>query len=483
MKSKAKHVESVISLDIGSTFTKAALFEVHEDQLELHRSVRVPTTADSLQQGVRRVIEELDCLDPQTQRPAYPVHFSSSAKGGLHVIAVGIVPDLTLNVAKLTALSAGARITRSYGYKLTSQHIREIETLNPDIILFSGGTDGGNEVYVQHNAEMLSTLTIRPQIIYAGNHVLCDEVTDLLSAFPVHVASNILPELDRPCVQEARDKICDVFLKAIVSGKGLDEVVDWIGKPPLPTPLVMMKLTEAIHRNCDQWTEFCMIDLGGATTDFYSSCVDHQADSGVIYRGIPEPETKRTVEGDLGVRISAPSVLIAGSEGLQNDKTTEELLSLMDYVHKITQQTGHLPQTPEHRFYDRTLAEICMLQAVKRHVGTRRRVFNAHGESFVQTGKNLYPVKKMILTGGFFSSLTKQEVKVRPLPSLQTINKAAAEQAYLVPQNVDYYQDENYVLPLLGNLVRFYPKEVCQTAISSLVLLQSNCHQSMESTC
>lgn len=483
MSLEPKYPEHVISLDIGSTFTKAALFRVSEEQVVFQRSARTASTIDSLLQGVRQIIKELDCLDCRTDRPAYPVFFSSSAKGGLHVVAVGIVPELTLKAARLTALSAGARVTRSFGYKLKDQDIRDIESLNPDIVLLSGGTDGGNESYVRHNTKRLAGMTCQPQIIYAGNQVMCEEVGDRLSDFSVHIVENILPELDRPNVQQARDKICEVFLKTIVSGKGLDDVIDWLGVTPVPTPLAVMELVEAVREDCPQWGDFCLLDMGGATTDFYSTCRDDRSESGVVYRGIPEPVIKRTVEGDLGIRVNASSVLMAGSEFLRESKSTDECVALMDYVDTITQRTDFLPQTSRQCEHDCLLAEICMTQAVKRHVGRRKRVFTERGEAFIQTGKDLRSLRKMILTGGFFSSLTELDIFRAFQAQMKAVNKPENEHIYLVPQELQYFQDKDYLLPLLGNLVRGYRRRAAQTAIHHLALLPSHCHQSTETAC
>lgn len=481
MSSKPKQAEHVISLDIGSTFTKAAVFCAAGDGLAVAAAAQVPTTPESLVEGVREVLAAMGCADAEGQ-PTYPVYFSSSAKGGLHVVAVGLVPELTLTVAKLTALSAGARVTRSYGYKLSEGDVREIEQVRPDIVLFSGGTDGGNETYVRHNAQRLAQLATRPQIIYAGNRAMREEVAGLLSDFPLHVTENILPELDRYCVDAARQTICEVFLKTIVTGKGLDAVVELLGDEPVPTPLAVMQLVEAIGQAEAEWSQFCLVDLGGATTDFYSCCANTHEPQ-VVYRGLAEPVIKRTVEGDLGIRCNAPSVLIAGSEALQANKTTGELLAMMDYINTITQRTGALPKNPKERGYDRSLAEICILQALRRHVGTRKRVFTAGSEVFVQTGKDLRGVRKMILTGGFLSRLRVADGFGEDWGDFQCANEPAGEMISLAPRDVTYYQDRDYLLPLLGNLVRLNRARAAQTAIEKLAVLSAKRPLSLEKTC
>jgi uncharacterized protein (TIGR01319 family) len=72
--------------------------------------------------------------------------YSSSAKGGLAVAAMGLVPSITLESAKVTAHSAGAKIAQYYSYKLNRHDIRALEDSPPDILLFTGGTDGGEEL-------------------------------------------------------------------------------------------------------------------------------------------------------------------------------------------------------------------------------------------------------------------------------------------------------------------------------------------------
>lgn len=54
-----------------------------------------------------------------------------------------------------------------------------------------------------------------------------------------------------------------------------------------------------------------LFDMGGATTDVYSAHRE-APQAGTMLRGLPEPEIKRSVEGDLGMRVSAQSTAGVG---------------------------------------------------------------------------------------------------------------------------------------------------------------------------
>ena len=94
--------------------------------------------------------------------------YTSSAKGGLAVAALGLVPSITLETAKVTAHSAGAKIAQYYSYKLNRRDIQALEETQPDILLFTGGTDGGEESYGLNNARVLAESKLDCAIIYAG---------------------------------------------------------------------------------------------------------------------------------------------------------------------------------------------------------------------------------------------------------------------------------------------------------------------------
>src|SRR5690606_1530315 len=52
-----------------------------------------------------------------------------------------------------------------------------------------------------------------------------------------------------------------------------------------------------------------VVDIGGATTDVHSGASGTPTLPGVVQRGLPELWLKRTVEGDLGMRINAQTIV------------------------------------------------------------------------------------------------------------------------------------------------------------------------------
>lgn len=451
----------LLSIDIGSTYTKGALFSFSGDALQLLAQAKTPTTVGHLKEAFDKVRLELD-----PEKKADAVHWSSSARGGLAIAAIGLVPELTLKIAKLAALSAGGKVASVYSYKLTRQNLEEIATRRPDILLFAGGTDGGNESYVRHNIEQLALLPARmaglelPSVIYAGNAVLQDEVKEALEAagFDVAVANNLMPQMDQMSPDGARERIREVFLRKIVHGKGLDEIINEVGSEPLPTPLAVLKLVEGL-RNQSGFGDFLLVDMGGATTDIYSSGETLEKNDRVVKRGVREPIVKRTVEGDLGMRVSAR---------VASQATRETLTLLLEgrdeaygaYIERLMAAPDYLPVSEPELGFDRSLASACIHHALLRHAGTWKRVFTASGESMLQTGKDLRDIKKLIGSGGFLSALPS--FKPAPLPVEE------GETLPLIPQSFTYYRDKRYLLPLLGNLTEAYGRPVLDFALAGL---------------
>lgn len=456
-------MSAVLSVDVGSTYTKGVLLELRAGQAGFRVLARAstPTTVDHLAEGFRKVHQALLEAAPEGD---VPVYFSSSAKGGLSIAAVGLVPDLTLKTARLTALSAGGKVTSVHAYKLTRRDLEALEQEEPDIVLLAGGTEGGNESYVRHNAAALAScegLRERSTVVYAGNQVLADEVVELLAGrgFDVRPAPNVLPEIDRVEPDGARERIREVFLQRIVRGKGLDEIVALAGRPPLPTPKAVLQLVEAFPRQAPDFGEFLLVDMGGATTDVYSYSPGEPSGERVVYRGLPEPVVKRTVEGDLGMRVSARSAARLAEVAPVEREAFEA------FVERVHREPGRLASGPAEQALDRHLARACLRQALLRHAGTHRRVFTAAGETFVQSGKDLRAVRRLIGAGGYLSGAEDFCLE----EALRDLANPSGERVPLVPRHLEDLRDRDSLFPLLGNLVGDFEEAAVQTALHSLV--------------
>jgi len=460
----------IVSVDIGSTWTKAALFTPEGDALTLVNHVLTPTTTHHLAKGfftsLNQVLNVADAR-PLLNSGDVTLKYSSSAKGGLAVAAMGLVPSITLESAKVTAHSAGAKIAQYYSYKLNRHDIQALEESPPDILLFTGGTDGGEESHGLANARALAASNLDCAIIYAGNRDIQDNVQAILGHKDLIVVDNVLPDLDHPNPYAARKAICDVFLSRIVKGKGLDVIVGETGEEPMPTPWTVYELVKAISDVDSAWKEFMLIDMGGATTDVYSASANMLSPDTVLH-GVPEPFVKRTVEGDLGMRVSA---VVVG-------ESTRELVNAVfahqpqrrdafyGYLRHLVAHPDYLPVTEEEKHFDTLLAGLCVGYASERHAGTKKQVCTCVGNVDLQMGRDLTTVRKVVGSGGWLSRASQFDIhrwlKYRELDD--------SSRRVLLPGQFDYYRDAKGLLPLLANVARLDPQAAARTSIHCLTL-------------
>ncbi|MDP2707583.1 MAG: glutamate mutase L, partial [Burkholderiales bacterium] len=139
---------AALLIDFGSTYTKLRAIDL--EQRRILGSGQGPSTATSdIMVGMKAALANLE-----QQLGSLP-HFkyrlaSSSAAGGLRMITVGLVRELTAEAARRAALGAGAKLIGTFAYRLTHADIEKIIALAPDILLLAGGTDGGNSEVILH---------------------------------------------------------------------------------------------------------------------------------------------------------------------------------------------------------------------------------------------------------------------------------------------------------------------------------------------
>ena len=144
--------------------------------------------------GRRLVNEKGELIRPARDGEGCDIYIStSSAGGGLQMMVAGIVREMTAASAKRAALGAGAivmDVIAANDKRLPHEQIQRIRELRPDMILVSGGTDGGNTAKVVEIAERIAPARPQPRfgknyrmpLIYAGNKDAADLVRGRRSA-------------------------------------------------------------------------------------------------------------------------------------------------------------------------------------------------------------------------------------------------------------------------------------------------------------
>ena len=290
----------VLLIDFGSTYTKLTAVDVEKEEI-LGTARGITTVETDIMEGLQ---EGLDVLFAQTGKLEFQrVLGCSSAAGGLKMVAIGLVPELTAEAAKRAALGAGAKVLGVYCNELSEYEIEEIAALKPEIILLAGGTDGGNKEVILHNARMLCTLGLDVPVLVAGNKSVTPQVVGILSKVMTEVVhtENVMPRLGELNIDPARGAIRDLFLRRIIEAKGLNKANKFIDKMMMPTPAAVLKAAELLGTGTPHesgWGDLMIVDIGGATTDLYSIAKGEPKQPTVTMRGLPEPFAKRTVEGD-----------------------------------------------------------------------------------------------------------------------------------------------------------------------------------------
>ena len=446
--------EANLMIDFGSTFTK--LTAVDSEIRDVIATASHFTTVDTdITIGYENALEEL------YKKLGEKVHFDkviacSSAAGGLKMCAIGLVEELTVEAAKRVCLGAGAKVDLVFSHHLTNKELQEIIDKKIDIVLLAGGTDGGNTECVLYNCEALGAFGIKIPVVFAGNKDVSDEIEAIFKKYEMngHICENVMPKINVLNLPSAREKIRQIFLTNIIEAKGIKKIEHTIDKVILPTPEAVLQASELLSKGYmheEGLGEIVLVDIGGATTDFYSMSSPSAKRSDVYIKGLEEPYAKRTVEGDLGMRYSALGIassltteekrMFKEDEGIDIDEEAKFRREHVDIVFKDGREAD----------IDTIFAGICCDKSISRHVGILEEMYSPIGVMYNQTGKDLSQVSYVIGTGGVLIH------NKAPLRALKRVVANRAHMKELRPINPDFMLDKDYLLASMGLLSSIDP--------------------------
>ncbi len=367
---------------------------------------------------------------------------TSSAAGGLKMTVHGLVYDMTVRAAKEAALGAGGIIKMVTSGKLRRLDLKKIQEINPNIILVAGGVDYGERETALYNMEMILSMGLKTPIIYAGNIENQDEIKLMCeeAGVQLYVVENVYPKIDTLVVEPTRRVIQDAFEEHIIHAPGMTAVRDLVNGPIIPTPGAVMEAAKILKEDLG---DLVIFDVGGATTDVHSVTIGSEEINRILIS--PEPEAKRTVEGDLGVFVNANHVI----EKIGVDELKKEFPDLDEIVASYKA----IPKNDRERKFVERLTEEAVLSSLERHAGTMRNLYSTAGKKTVAEGKDLTAIKYIIGTGG---ALTR-------LPNRENILKKVAGYSKgleLYPTvNAKVLIDNDYIFASLGVLSKKYPED------------------------
>lgn len=438
-----------LTADFGSTYTKLTAIDATKAQI-LATSTAFTTIETDVMEGYNYALQQLE--DKIGKFDYDQLLCCSSAAGGLKMVALGLVPELTAKAAKMAASSAGAKVVKTYSFEISKAEQQEIYEIDPDLVLLCGGTDGGNKEVIISNAKKLCEIDRNFSTIVAGNKSAASEVEATFneSGKDFVITENVMPEFNKLNIEPAKQKIKELFISKIIDAKGLHKVQQMTNSEIIPTPLAVLNACELLSKGTatsDGIGDLMAIDIGGATTDVYSISAGTPTFDNAMIKGLPEPYNKRTVEGDLGMRYSLSSL----ADEIDIDALSDEINIDREDIYKWIETCKASPNTladknSVNQNIEEGLAKHALKMAVERHTGKVETTFTPFGQMYIVSGKDLTEVELVIGIGGVLVN-----AKV-PNNILEGAKASQQNLMSLKPKNPSYLLDKKYIFASMGLL-------------------------------
>ncbi len=455
-------LRSILATDCGSTTTKAILIELMDGEYRLQVRGEAPTTVEApfedVTKGVLNAVMEVEELSgkkilngdqiitPQNGSNGVDIYIStSSAGGGLQMMVAGVVKGMTGESAERAALGAGSivmDVLASNDGRKPHEKITRIRQLRPDMILLSGGIDGGTTKHVVELAEILAAANPKPRlgqnyklpVIYAGNNKAVNKIEETLGEITdLDVTENIRPVLEMENLKPSRDKIHDLFMEHVMQqAPGYKKLMSWTDAPIMPTPGAVGALIEMVAQK--ENISVVGVDIGGATTDIFS---------------VFQKQFNRTVSANLGMSYSICNVLAEATlanvlRWVPFDIDEKELTNRIG--NKMIRPTT-VPQSLEELVIEQAIAREALRLSFIQHKSFAVNLKGVQKErtisdAFEQTdsGETLVDMMELDLlvgSGGVLSHAPRREQSARMLIDSflpEGITQLAVDSIFMMPQ-------------------------------------------------
>ena len=483
-------LRSILATDCGSTTTKAILIEYIDGEYRLSHRGEAPTTVEApfedVTRGVlnatmeveelsgRKLIDGDNIITPQKDSAGVDIYIStSSAGGGLQMMVAGVVKSMTGESAERAALGAGSivmDVLASNDGRKPHEKITRIRQLRPDMILLSGGIDGGTTKHVVELAEILAAANPQPRlgqnyklpVIYAGNKKATPDIKKTLGELTdLDVTENIRPVLEQENLKPSRDKIHDLFMEHVMQqAPGYKKLMSWTDAPIMPTPGAVGALIEMVAKR--ESISVVGVDIGGATTDIFS---------------VFQEQFNRTVSANLGMSYSIFNVL--------SEATLPNVLRWVPFdidEKELTNRIGNkmirpttVPQSLEELVIEQAIAREALRLSFIQHkafavnlkgIQKERTISDAFEQS--DSGQSLVDMMELDLivgSGGVLSHAPRRQQSAKMMID-----------SFLPEGITSLAVDSIFMMPQLGVMANIEKKDLSEQArIAALEVFEKDC--------
>ena len=446
-----------VCVDLGSTYTKALLVDLGSGVVVA--SAEAPTTADTdVLDGYDACRVALARADPRAADAGTEVLACSSAGGGLRIGVLGNEALVTAEAGRRVALSSGGHVVAVAAIAGDPDPAGSVLGASPDVVLLTGGTDGGNAEALLAGAAALADAGWTGPVVLAGNREAAADAVARLASAPCVVADNVVPRIGVLAPDGARAAVREVFVRHVIGGKRLTSPARRAELEALVRAATPDAVLRGVETLAEEVGDVVVADVGGATTDVHSVLELDPEDAGLAREVVASTRASRTVEGDLGMRWSATTTL----EALDEPSATDLVgLGALERVRRAAARRrddpAYLPAGEEDLDDDEAIARVALALALRRHAGRARVVLGQGGRVVERSGRDLRTVDLVVGSGGVLRHGRPGVVDRVLRAAVGPGATALAGGGWQLPESASLTLDRDYVLAAVGLLADRHP--------------------------
>lgn len=296
----ASSVESILIVDCGSTVTRAVLIDLVDGRYRFVAKGEALSTLNGadgdlltgVYQAFRQVeeitgrvlLDEAGQLITPEQAGAHGVDVClvvSNAGRPLKLVVVGLSDQVSLASTYRAVLSNYAVVEHVVSPDVglrrqrgVEDELAQIQELQPDVILLTGGVDGGSGGLLTDLAEVVSLScsllppSLRPRVIYAGNNAVREQVVDIIGqSSEVVVVENVRPNLESENLEPLSAMLNELYRQRKLSQlPGFETLAGWSEVPVMTSSRTFGYVIKHLAQLWGRGHNVMGVDIGATMT-------------------------------------------------------------------------------------------------------------------------------------------------------------------------------------------------------------------------